>query len=397
MAGQSSALNVAELPKVKEELEKDPAFTEEADADLRKKAADWVERLIQLNPEDLKQKEDGKQAVEGMGLDLQKESARLCSLLNQPIRKLSERADDKGDVGNALVSLKMQVEKLDPAKVDFEPGWFSRLLGRIPGVGEPLKRYFSKYESAQTVITAILKSLEKGRDELQRDIITLTEEQKRMRDATRKLSRMIQLAQLLDKGLENKLATQIPAGNPRHDFIAEELLFPLRQRIMDLQQQLAVNQQGVLASEIIIRNNRELVRGVNRSLNVTSTALSVGATVAIALGTQKKVIEKLDAVSQTTSDLIAGTAQRLKTQGTEIHRQASSATLNIQSLKSAFTDLNAALSDIAQFRRNALPQMASTILELEEVTSDAEKAIKKLESSRTAQAKNSLVIQADEK
>jgi hypothetical protein len=46
-------------------------------------------------------------------------------------------------------------------------------------------------------------------------------------------------------------------------------LFALRQRTLDLQQQLAVNQQGVLAIEIIIRNNRELIRGVDRALDVT--------------------------------------------------------------------------------------------------------------------------------
>jgi len=38
----------------------------------------------------------------------------------------------------------------------------------------------------------------------------------------------------------------------------------LRQRIQDLQQQLAVNQQGVLAVELIIRNNKELMKGVDK-------------------------------------------------------------------------------------------------------------------------------------
>jgi uncharacterized protein YaaN involved in tellurite resistance len=152
--------------------------------------------------------------------------------------------------------------------------------------------------------------------------------------------------------------------------------------VLDLQQQLAVNQQGVLASEIIIRNNKELIRGVNRSLNVTATALQVGATVAIALANQKNVIDKMNAVSKTTNDLISGTAARLRQQGTEIHRQASSAAVSVESLKSAFADLNAAMTDIATFRRNALPQMAQTVLELDQVTADAEKSIQKMEEAK---------------
>ncbi len=70
-----------------------------------------------------------------------------------------------------------------------------------------------------------------------------------------------------------------------------DLLFPLRQRIQDLQQQLPVNQQGLLTTELVIRNNRELIRGVNRALNVTVYALQVAATSALALANQKIVLE----------------------------------------------------------------------------------------------------------
>jgi len=135
----------------------------------------------------------------------------------------------------------------------------------------------------------------------------------------------------------------------------------------------------VLAAEIIIRNNKELSRGVNRALNVTVTALEVGATVAIALANQKIVMDKVDTVSKATSDLIAGTASRLKTQGVQIQKQASSATLNMDSLKSAFADIQSAMDDLSTFRRNALPQMAGTILELDKLSKEAEKAVKRLE------------------
>ena len=50
-------------------------------------------------------------------------------------------------------------------------------------------------------------------------------------------------------------------------FVTEEVLFPLRQRIMDMQQMIVVNQQGVMATEVVIRNNKELMRGVERARN----------------------------------------------------------------------------------------------------------------------------------
>jgi len=266
------------------------------------------------------------------------------------------------------------------------------MVGQIPGIGTPLKRYFSKFESAQTVIAAIVRSLELGRDQLQRDNVTLSEDQKMMHELTVKLAKAIQLAQRIDQKLEARLRDLEP-GSEMQKFVAEELLFPLRQRVIDLQQQLAVNQQGVLASELIIRNNKELVRGVNRALNVTVSALNVGATVAIALANQKTVIDQVESVNKTTSDLITGTAARLKTQGTQIHKQAASAQISVESLKTAFADLHIAMNDLATFRSNALPQMAQTVLDLDRMTGEATRQIEKME--RGNRAKPTITIEVE--
>ena len=37
----------------------------------------------------------------------------------------------------------------------------------------------------------------------------------------------------------------------RISFVSEEILFPLRQRVMDMQQMIVVNQQGIIAIEVI--------------------------------------------------------------------------------------------------------------------------------------------------
>lgn len=363
------------------------------DKALGTQADQYVEQLLSFNPQESPERDRRKSAVETMGLDLQRKAAKQSAMLKQPIHTLSQRGDDKGDVGTALIDLKMKVEELDPGKWDLEPGWLSRTLGRIPGIGSPLKRYFSQFESAQTVIGAITRSLEQGRDQLSRDNITLGDDQQAMREMTKKLDQTIKLGQLIDQKIQTHLEREIPASDPKHEFISEELIFPLRQRIIDLQQQLAVNQQGVLASEIVIRNNKELIRGVDRALNVTVTALQVGATVALALANQKVVLDQINSVSKTTSDLIAGTAARLKTQGAEIHKQAASTQIDMNALRSAFADINSALNDVSQFRMKALPQMANTILELDQLSSEAEKAIAKVESGN--RSKSEIVLQVE--
>ena len=321
--------------------------------------------------------------VEEFARETQRQCAAQSRMLQQPIRELASKGEDGGAVANALVELKTQVEELDPGKVDFDAGWVTRLIGRIPGVGTPLKRYFSRFESAQTVIDAIDRSLVEGRAQLARDNVTLEEDQKRMRSLTRSLAGDIALAQALDTKLAYALEREIdPGDSERRTFVETELLFALRQRVMDLQQQLAVNQQGVLAIEIIRRNNIELMRGVDRARQVTMSALQVAVTVALALENQKLVLNRVSALNQTTSGLIASTAAQLKTQGVEIHRQAASATLDIEALKSAFSDINEAIDDIATYRREALPAMAQSIMELDELGAEAERSIERMERTQ---------------
>lgn len=354
-------------------------------SDLDQKAAQFVDKILNLNPQDYKNKEEQKNAVDTFGLDLQKEAAKKSELLKQPVKKLSDRSAEGGDVANSLINLKLKVEELDPSKFSFEEGWVSRTLGFLPGVGNPLKKYFSKFESAQDVIAAIIKSLENGRDQLTRDNITLVEDQKSMREISDKLENMIKFSQVIDQKLVYKLEREVTPASEQHKFLSEEILFPLRQRVIDLQQQMAVNQQGVIATEIIMRNNKELIRGVNRSLNVTVSALQVAATVAMALANQKIVLDKINSVNQTTNDLIAGTAVRLKTQGVEIQKQASSASINMDTLKVAFQDLKIAMDDIAQFRQKALPQMAEAVLQMNKLTDEAQQTIKKMDKGNESQ------------
>jgi len=372
-------LGLAESGGLTPEKEVDPA--------LEKMADDFIRAVMDFNPDDSSQLDCRDQhiaSVETLGAKIQNQAAQRSAMLKEPIRKLAAKGEDGGEVANALVDLNMKVEELDPGNFDFEAGWFPRLVGLLPGVGKPVKRYFIKYESAQTVIDAILRALEEGASILKRDNITLAQDQKAMRLLSFNLESAIGLGMLLDQKLAYSLERQITEDDPKFSFIQDELLFPLRQRITDIQQQLAVNQQGILSIEIIMRNNKELVRGVARAINVTVSALNVAVIVAMALANQKIVLDKIEAVNKTTNRLIADTAKKLRTQGVAIHKQASESQLDMNTLKQAFADIKGAMDDISKFRQEALPQMANNILEMDKLTATAEEAIQKMERGNKA-------------
>lgn len=390
-------LTVKPEVKTKEQLATDLKFddpnaevADQASPELVAQANDLVEKLLAIDPKDLTAQDNHASAIRRIGEPVQQELARQSEMLKTPMNTLMKDAEDGGRVATDLLSLQEQVNTINPNRVDFTMSTVRRLLSKLPGIGTPLARWFAKYQAVDTVIKDIINSLKDGKAQLNRDNTTLRDDQRRMRELTFKLQDYVKLAQLLDKKLADAIAGLNLNDEERRKFLEEEVLFPLRQRIMDLQQQLAVNQQGVLATEVIIRNNRELIIGVDRALNVTVTALNTAATLQVALQHQKRVLEGVEAVTNTTNDLIAGTAEQLKTQGVAIQKRAAQAQLDIDVLKKAFSDVESALQDISDFRRNALPQMANSISEMDGLTEKMEGSISKMEKGN--QVSNDFIL-----
>lgn len=376
---QTSPLQTVSQTQVKQELLLKERVPSTEQQQLILSADEFVSALLANDLSQIESQQLSITKVENIGSDLQQKSAEQMGMLKQPIATLSRRAEDGGEVANALIDLKMTVESLDPEKINFTPGWFSRLLGYIPGVGTPIKRYLTKFESAQTVIDAIVHSLEAGRDQLLRDNITLGEDQKSLWKTGTELEKTLVFANSVDQKLAAK-SQALQSTDPAQGKVVDEyMLFPIRQRVIDLQQQLAVTQQSVIATELIIRNNKELVRGVNRALNVTITALRNATMIALALANQEKVLQKIEKVNDTTAKLIADSAKRLKTQGTQIHKGAASAQIDVNALKSALSDLKSAIDDISTFRQKALPEMANVINDLDHLIQETAEPLKRIE------------------
>ncbi len=321
-----------------------------------------------------------RQSIDRLGIEEQQQAARRSSLLETPIRQLASRErEGGGPVARALTELRGRMQDLDPNRNRLRPGKLSRVLSFIPGVGDHLQRYFRKFETAQQALDAIIADLEQGQDMLRRDNLTLEDDQQGLRESLEALHLRIELGKRVDRRLQHEASV---ADEQRRQFIEEELLFPLRQRILDLQQQYAVSQQGILALEVMIRNNRELIRGVDRAVNVTVSALNVAVAVALALANQRLVLNRVRALSDHTSELITGTARALRQQGSDIHADASGAVLDMERLEQAFSDVLAAIDDVYRYRREALPDLERQIGSLEQMIQRGDAAMRRIESER---------------
>jgi uncharacterized protein YaaN involved in tellurite resistance len=371
----SFTMEVASSEEIKSVIEQEVKPMPEELAKLKETADSNVATIMSMDIESLEKRKEILQSIDAFGLNTMKSSSDKNTLLQISVGNLSRTGDEGGQVAKGLSALQTQLKDLDPSLVDFAKRGF---LGKL---FNPLRSYFLKYQKADSVIADIVVSLEKGKTTLKNDNTTLEIEQQTLRELTKKLQKEIQLGAMMDESIE----LQIDAAKQRNEdpdkirFITEEVLFPLRQRMMDLQQMLVVNQQGIMAIEVVIRNNKELIRGVDRAKNVTISALKISVTVASALYNQKIVLQKIELLNRTTNELIAGTSRMLKEQGTEIHKQSLETSISVDTLKQAFTDVLSALDSISAYKQEALPKMRDTINQFRELADQGEKQIQRLE------------------
>ncbi len=329
-------------------------------------------------------------SISRMGYDEIRRSAEASSrFLDRPVAALKQGPMAQGShVSSALVSLRQQVEDLDPSRhLNQRRGIFKR----VP-FGDQVNDYFRRYQSAQHHIEAIVAGLYRGQDELLRDNAALEQERVHLWAIKLRLEQYVHMAGALDEALTRKIAT-LQSGEPDKALaLKEDALFYVRQKRQDLLTQLAVVVQGYLALDLIRKNNLELVKGVERATTTTVSALRTAIIAALALGNQKLVLDQVTALNTTTGNIIESTSQMLRQQTLEIANQAANATVSIEKLQAAFNNIYATIDTIDSFKLAALENMRKTIDSLSTEVARAQQYVERSRSAELAQARASGLV-----
>ena len=370
-------LDIPEKEEIEKIVEEEMKLTPEEVSGISEESKEKGNEILALDMDSAEGRADIRNAIESFGSDVVKKSAQKNELLKTRLNELSKAGEEGGAVAEGLEELSRQMKELDPTGIDFtKKGIFGKLFN-------PVRNYFDRFQTADGAIADIVKSLEKGAGVLSDDNVTLEFEQASLRDLTKQLNRKMQLGEDLDKYLTANIERLRSEGGDEEKlkFIEEEVLFPLRQRMIDFGQMQAVNQNGIVAMEVIRKNNLELIRSVNRAQTVTVSALTVAVTVAGALFNQKIVLEKVKALNAATNNMIAATSTMLKEQGVEVQKQAIESNIDVETMKTAFKDTLEALESISTYKQEALPKLRQTIDEFRTMTDEGEKILLRMEKT----------------
>ncbi|WP_406832478.1 toxic anion resistance protein [Pedococcus sp. KACC 23699] len=349
---------------------------------LEQKADQWVVSLTAVDP---KSPEFGKalESISKMGDSDIRRSSEVSNRMLQRSSSQMDKASPQYQVGMTLTTLRGVVTDLDPNRADLTGA--RKVLKFMPG-GNKIDAYFQKYRSAESQLNDIVKALHSGQDELRKDNAAIQSEQANMWTAMEKMKEYNLLAEALDKAVVQKVEDLNMSGRTEDaQAIESDLLFAVRQRRQDIMTQMAVAVQGYMALGLIHKNNQELIRGVDRAQTTTLAALRTAIIVSQALSQQKLVLDQINAVNETTSDLILRTSEQLKQQSVDIHKQAASSMVKVEALKQAFTNVFETMDAIDAFRVQANDAMAQTIDALGGELDRAQSHLQRARNSQTSQ------------
>lgn len=271
-----------------------------------------------------------------------------------------------------LDDLRIMVDDLTPTE-DLPTS--QKILRFLPG-GRKLRTYFAKYESNQSKLNAIEKSLKTSKDRLLKDNLQLQQEQVNLWNAMGEIQKNIVYAKGLKQAMQQAEDNLRAQGQTElADKFDEKVVFAVNNRLQDFMTQLAIAVQGYLSIDLIRKNNVLLLQGLDRAINTTMSAFRLAVLVSQAVLDQKLVLDKLTNLNAATENTMKATARMLHQNTVAIQQQAVNTTISMDTLKQTFGELSATLDEVQEFRKNANKTMDQNINVLGQHLQEAQKKL----------------------
>ncbi|MEO8016038.1 MAG: toxic anion resistance protein, partial [Polaromonas sp.] len=195
----------------------------------------------------------------------------------------------------AVQEMRGHLDALNPGK-DGDLLQPQKLLGLIP-FGNRLQGYFRKFQNAGEQMQKSMQALYAARDDMQRDVVEIEATRGKMWDGMQKLAAAALFAESLDRQLATRVEGLKATDPERARALEQEVLFYVRQNLLDILTQQSVCTNGYLALDVLKKTGREMMNGCSRVATTGMSALAVAQTVARATGNQVKVMEMLTGVN----------------------------------------------------------------------------------------------------
>ena len=237
------------------------------------KAGQWLSLMESVHSDDLHSISQLISAVPELGRAEQQAFWQLNNRLIHPLQQLMADTRAGGKVSTLLQSLQHKVKAIHPPEKR-RPGLWQRLLLLFSEHNSPWEMWLAAYPDEKKQLMALVARLDDEKQQLIRDNHILNADHVQVSAAVTDLERACDQVSAFAQQLSS--TDQLDAG------FRGELLPEVQRRLIELQQQLLIGRQAVLTIDLLIKQNKSLINGIEQAVYSTTSAVNVAAGVALA-------------------------------------------------------------------------------------------------------------------
>lgn len=299
------------------------------------------------------------ESLGSLGEDAQKQAGESLEALKRPVKEMMTQNDNK--LPTQLHELRDIVSELEPNYLK-ESG-FQKMMNKMFG-RNPIQQYAKKYQTVEAQVEQIIEALLKGKDKLQEDNVMLAELRVVARQRIAGLDEQISIGKQLNDMLEQEMKNE---ENQEHFTALQKGQQKVITRIKNMTQAVMVLQQSIASVDIIIENNDKLEEAIFNAITMTKNIITVTASIQLALGNQRKVINAVKNVNEATESMLLSNAQMLKENTQETLKTLEEPAIAIDTFKKAYDDVYAAIQMTEQSNERIIASGKKFITEVDEL------------------------------
>lgn len=299
------------------------------------------------------------ESLGSLGEDAQKQAGESLEALKRPVNEMMTQNDNK--LPTQLHELREIVSELEPNYLK-ESG-FQKMMNKMFG-RNPIQQYAKKYQTVEVQVEQIIEALLKGKDKLQEDNVMLAELRVVARQRIAGLDEQISIGKQLNDMLEQEMKNE---ENQEHFTALQKGQQKVVTRIKNMTQAVMVLQQSIASVDIIIENNDKLEEAIFNAITMTKNIITVTASIQLALGNQRKVINAVKNVNEATESMLLSNAQMLKENTQETLKTLEEPAIAIDTFKKAYEDVYAAIQMTEQSNERIIASGKKFITEVDEL------------------------------
>ena len=308
------------------------------------------------------------------GREEQQVISSKVSLLETKIVKLASGEATK-PVTDRLYELQRKLEELNPKYYEKQPLW-KKILHLVPKGEEILKAISQKYTTVKEQVETIKMHLSDSLDVIIQDTVDLQTAYEEMSNYLKKIEERTEEGKAIIEELKRRLAQ---ATDPATRKAIERALSVMSLKVQDLETLKQAVLQFLVSAQQTIENNQLLKSTIERTIETTSTILTIGLMIRASLANQKRAIEAVRETQNFASELLKDNAEALQRQTKEVEELYTSPVLAMDKLEQAYNTLLKSIQDYDQIRRKGIELATQNIQKLESMNKVLKRELEKLQ------------------